>query len=62
MGRKTVEAYLEILEKLLLLLRFSVFTRLADRHLVGGDKFFSFDAGVYLSTRPKGPLDSPEEI
>jgi predicted AAA+ superfamily ATPase len=39
-----------------------VFTRRAKRHLVAHDKFFYFDAGVYRSIRPKGPLDTPEEI
>jgi uncharacterized protein len=61
-GRKTVEGYLEILEDLLLSFRLPVFTRRAKRHLVAHDKFFYFDAGVYRSIRPKGPLDSPEEI
>ena len=61
-GRKTVEGYLEILEDLLLSFRIPVFTRRAKRHLVAHDKFFYFDAGVYRSIRPKGPLDSPEEI
>ena len=61
-GRKTVEGYLEILEDLLLSFRLPVFTRRAKRHLVAHDKFFYFDAGVYRSIRPKGPLDSPQEI
>lgn len=61
-GRKTVEGYLEILEDLLLSYRLPVFTRRAKRHLVAHDKFFYFDAGVYRSIRPKGPLDSPEEV
>ncbi len=61
-GRKTVEGYLEILEDLLLSFRVPVFTRRAKRHLVAHDKFFYFDAGVYRSIRPKGPLDSSEEI
>jgi len=61
-GRKTVEGYLEILEDLLLSFRIPVFTRRAKRHLVVHDKFYYFDAGVYRSIRPKGPLDSPEEI
>ena len=61
-GRKTVEGYLEILEDLLLSFRIPVFARRAKRHLVAHDKFFYFDAGVYRSIRPKGPLDSPEEI
>jgi len=61
-GRKTVEGYLDILEDLLLSFRVPVFTRRARRHLVAHDKFFYFDAGVYRSLRPAGPLDRPEEI
>lgn len=61
-GRKTVEGYLSILEDLLLSFRIPVFTKRAKRHLVAHDKFFFFDAGVYRSIRPKGPLDKPEEI
>lgn len=61
-GRKTVEGYLDILEDLLLSFRVPVFTRRAKRHLVAHDKFYYFDAGVYRSLRPAGPLDRPEEI
>ncbi|MFH1044977.1 MAG: AAA family ATPase [Pseudomonadota bacterium] len=61
-GRKTVEGYLQILEDLLLAFRVPVFTRRAKRHLVAHDKFFYFDAGVYRSLRPAGPLDRPAEI
>ena len=61
-GRKTAEGYLEILEDLLLSFRIPVFTRRAQRSLVAHDKFFFFDAGVYRSIRPTGPLDRPEEI
>jgi predicted AAA+ superfamily ATPase len=61
-GRKTVEGYLGILEDLLLSFRVPVFTRRAQRHLVAHDKFYYFDAGVFRSLRPAGPLDRPEEI
>ncbi len=61
-GRKTVEGYLGILEDLLLAFRVPVFTRRAKRHLVAHSKFYYFDAGVYRSLRPAGPLDRPEEI
>lgn len=61
-GRKTVENYLTILEDLLLAYRIPVFTRRAKRNLVAHDKFFYFDAGVFRSLRPAGPLDRPEEI
>ncbi|QJD30669.1 DUF4143 domain-containing protein [Methylococcus geothermalis] len=61
-GRKTVEGYLGILEDLLLAFRVPVFTRRAKRHLVAHDKFYYFDAGVFRSLRPAGPLDRAEEI
>jgi len=61
-GRKTVEGYVEILEDLLLGFRVPVFSRRARRQLVAHDKFYIFDAGVYRSLRPAGPLDRPEEI
>jgi predicted AAA+ superfamily ATPase len=61
-GRKTVEGYLNILEDLLLSFRVPVFTKRAKRLLVSHAKFFYFDAGVYRSLRPAGPLDRPEEI
>lgn len=61
-GRKTVQGYLEILEDLLLSFRLPVFTKRAQRHLVTHDKFYFFDVGVYRSIRPRGPLDSSEEI
>ena len=62
MSRKTVEGYLEILEDLLLAFRIPVFSRRAQRQLVTHPKFFYFDAGVYRSLRPAGPLDAPQEI
>ena len=61
-GRKTVEGYLGILEDLLLAFRVPVFARRAKRHLVAHDKFYYFDAGVYRSLRPSGPLDRAEQI
>jgi predicted AAA+ superfamily ATPase len=61
-SRKTVEGYLEILEDLLLGYRLPVFTRRAQRATVAHPKFFLFDAGVYRSLRPSGPLDRPAEI
>lgn len=61
-GRKTVEAYLGILEDLLLSFRLPVFSKRAKRILVAHEKFYYFDAGVYRSLRPAGPLDRPEEI
>lgn len=60
--RKTVVSYLEILEDLLLSFRLPVFTRRAKRETIAHPKLYFFDAGVFRSLRPKGPLDRPEEI
>ena len=61
-GRKSVESYLGILEDLLLAFRLPVFSRRAKRQVVAHEKFYYFDAGVFRSLRPAGPLDSPAEI
>lgn len=61
-SRKTVEGYLGILEDLLLAWRLPVFTRRAQRAAAAHPKLYLFDAGVYRSLRPAGPLDQPEEI
>ena len=61
-NRKTVEGYISILEDLLLSIRLPVFTKRAKRHMINHPKFYFFDAGVFKSFRPKGPLDYPEEI
>jgi predicted AAA+ superfamily ATPase len=60
--RKVVEAYIQILEDILLAFKFPVFTKKAQRALVAHSKFYFFDTGVFQSLRPKGPLDRPEEI
>jgi predicted AAA+ superfamily ATPase len=60
--RKTVEGYLKILEDLLLSFQIGIFSKRAKRRLVGHSKFYFFDAGVFKSLRPKGPLDRPEEM
>lgn len=60
--RKTVEGYISILEDLLLAFRIPVFTKRAKRHLSSHPKFYYFDAGVFRSVRPAGPLDAPQEI
>lgn len=60
--RKVVDGYVGILEDLLLGFRLPVFTKRAKRALVAHPKFYFFDAGVYRSIRPGGPLDRPEEI
>lgn len=61
-SRKTVEGYFDLLDDLLLSFRLPVFTRRAKRELTVHRKFFFFDAGVYRSLRPRGPLDAAEEI
>jgi predicted AAA+ superfamily ATPase len=60
--RKVVEGYTAILEDILLGFRLPVFTRRAKRELAGHPKFYLFDAGVFRSLRPRGPLDRPEEM
>ncbi len=60
--RKTVTGYVEILEDLLLACRLPVFRKRARRKTVIHEKFYFFDAGVFRSIRPKGPLDRREEI
>ena len=60
--RKTVAGYIEVLEDLLLSFRLPVFSRRARRKTSAHPKFFFFDAGVYRSLRPRGPLDRAEEI
>jgi predicted AAA+ superfamily ATPase len=60
--RKVVESYFNILEDMLLGIRLPVFAKRAKRKMAAHPKFYFFDAGVYRSIRPKGPLDSPEEI
>ena len=60
--RKTTESYLGILEDLYLAFRLPVFRKRQKRQLTAHPKFYWFDAGVFRSARPAGPLDRPEEI
>jgi uncharacterized protein len=60
--RKTVEGYVGIVEDLLLSFRVPVFSKRSKRATAAHDKFYLFDAGVYRSLRPAGPLDRAEEI
>lgn len=60
--RKTVENYIEILEDLLLAYRVPIFQKQAKRSLVTHPKFYIFDAGVFQTIRPRGPLDEPVRI
>lgn len=61
-SRKTVEGYLEVLDDLLLAFRVPVFTRRARRQTAVHPKLYLFDAGVFRSLRPRGPLDRATEI
>lgn len=61
-SRKIVENYLSVIEDLLLGYRLPVFTKRARRAMTVQPKFYLFDAGIYHELRPKGPLDSPDEI
>jgi len=59
---KLIGSYLEILEDLLLAKQIPVFTKRAKRRMATHPKFFLFDTGVFRSLRPKGPLDSENEV
>ena len=60
--RKVVAGYVGILEDLLLAFRLPVFRKRAKRATVTHEKVYLFDAGVFRSLRPRGPLDRPDEI
>lgn len=60
--RKTVEGYFSIVEDLLIGFTLPVFIKRAKRAVAAHSKFYFFDCGVFRSIRPKGPLDSPQEI
>lgn len=60
--RRTLDGYLAVTEDLLLCHRLPVFAKRARRELSSHPKLFLFDAGVFRSLRPKGPLDAPEEM
>lgn len=60
--RKVVENYFSIFEDLMIAYSVPIFSRRAKRKLINHGKFYFFDVGIYRALRPKGPLDSPEEI
>lgn len=60
--RKTVEGYFAVLEDLFLAVRLPIFARRAQRQVVQHPKFYFFDAGVFRTLRPRGPLDPETEI
>lgn len=61
-SRKIIAGYFDILEDLLMGVQIPCFTKRAQRSLVQHPKFYYFDAGVFRQLRPRGPLDTPEEI
>ena len=60
--RKVVESYFQILEDLLIGVRLTPFSRRVKREVVTHPKFYFFDCGVFRAIRPRGPLDSEDEI
>lgn len=61
-NRHTIKNYFDILEDLLIAHRLPCFTKKAKRALVSHPKFYYFDVGVYRTIRPRGPLDSAEDL
>ncbi len=61
-GQKTAEGYFGILQDLLIAFLLPPFARRAKRRTAKHPKFYFFDAGVFGSLRPRGPLDTPDEI
>lgn len=61
-NRHTVANFFDILEDLLIAYRIPIFKKRAKRALIAHPKFYFFDAGVYRSIRPKGPLNISSEI
>ena len=60
--RKVVDNYFSILNDLLLSHEINIFSKRAKRKLIQKNKFYYFDCGIYQHLRPKGILDSSNEI
>ncbi|MDH4466824.1 MAG: DUF4143 domain-containing protein [Bacteriovoracaceae bacterium] len=60
--RRTVTNYFEILSDLLISYELSLFTKRAKRELIKHRKFYFFDAGLFRTLKPTGPLDSESEL
>jgi uncharacterized protein len=60
--RKVVDDYFSILRDLLLSYELPVFTMRAKREMMTKRKFYFFDAGLFRTLRPKGPLDIESEL
>lgn len=62
LSSKLIADYFTILEDLLLAVRVPIFSKRAKRKLIAHNKFFYFDCGVFSAIKPRGPLDSVEEL
>jgi len=60
--QKTVTEYFSLLNDLLMSFHLPAFTKRAKRRVIQSPKFFLFDVGIYRAVRPRGPLDSQDEI
>lgn len=60
--QKVATSYFEILDDLLLAYRLPVFNKRAKRKIINHPKFYFFDAGIYSALKPKGLIDSEEEL
>jgi predicted AAA+ superfamily ATPase len=60
--RQVIKNYFSIVDDLLIGYHINPFTKRAKRRLILHAKFYFFDTGVYRVLRPKGPLDSKDEI
>jgi predicted AAA+ superfamily ATPase len=59
--RDRVSGYFQIVEDLLIAVQVPPFMRRSTRRLVMHPKFYFFDAGLYRTLRPSGPLDTGAE-
>lgn len=62
LSREKVQGFFQILEDLLVSHMIHPFTKRAARRVVMHPKFYFFDVGLYRLIRPRGPLDSGEEL
>jgi uncharacterized protein len=62
LNRATVDQYFSILEDLLIAVRVPPFTQRAKRRMIRHQKFYFFDTGVYRVIRPRGILDTENEL
>src|SRR3990167_5638577 len=60
--QKNVSNYFDLLEDLLIGFRLPIFTKRAKRQTIAHPKFYFFDVGVYQTLRPRGIVDSVNEI